>query len=125
MLLKMFDYHFAVTEAYEKLDLAEVYSLAKKFIDEDVQDFYLHQNRHTLMFDHDTTSFDNCQFVLSHLNELITKSLAPILCFTAQDIYENSPNRSKTTVFQESWPDLEKIVDIELMQKANKRGRVL
>lgn len=42
MLLKMFDYHYAVTEAYENLDFAEVYSLAKDFINTEVQDFYLH-----------------------------------------------------------------------------------
>ncbi|OQM34201.1 isoleucine--tRNA ligase [bacterium endosymbiont of Pedicinus badii] len=52
----------------------------------------------------ESLAYKSCQIALYHILEILTKLIAPIISFTAEEIWEFVPKKNKKiSIFQESW----------------------
>jgi isoleucyl-tRNA synthetase len=78
----------AVTEGYEQYDFVKVYKAIHAFCNEDLSSIYL-----DILKDRLYTSASNsperrsAQTVLYHILDVLVRVLAPVLCFTSEEIY--------------------------------------
>jgi isoleucyl-tRNA synthetase len=112
-----------VMEAYNSYEFHLIYQKVHNFCAVDLGGFYLDivkDRQYTTQSD--SVARRSCQSAMYHIVEAMTRWLAPILSFTAEEIYQYIPRARESSVFLEEWyafpamaPDLD--IDDELWEQ--------
>ena len=114
-----------VTKAYEEYDYNQVYHLVHNFCVIDMSNLYLDINKDRL-YASKSESLDrrSAQTVMYEILVALTKLIAPILSFTAEEIWQNIifKEEDAESVFLTSWPKVNENIlkDETLEEKWNK-----
>ncbi|UGA50483.1 MULTISPECIES: isoleucine--tRNA ligase [Dickeya] len=121
-----------IVEAYESYDFHRVVQRLMQFCSIEMGSFYLDiikDRQYTAK--HDSVARRSCQTALFHIAEALVRWMAPILSFTADEIWAYLPGERAQFVFTEEWYDgLFGLTDSEPMNDAfwadmlNVRGEV-
>ncbi|AYH49556.1 isoleucine--tRNA ligase [Dickeya fangzhongdai] len=121
-----------IVEAYESYDFHRVVQRLMQFCSIEMGSFYLDiikDRQYTAK--HDSVARRSCQTALFHIAEALVRWMAPILSFTADEIWAYLPGERAQFVFTEEWYDgLFGLADSEPMNDAfwadmlNVRGEV-
>jgi isoleucyl-tRNA synthetase len=108
-----------VTEAYERFDFHEVYHRIYNFCVVDMSSFYLDILKDRLYtFRSDSTERRAAQWVLREILVSMTKLMAPVLSFTAEEIWKFIKDKDTESVFLSDFPKVnEKFIDQALEEK--------
>jgi len=96
-----------LVEAYETYQFHHVYHKVHNFCSGELGGFYL-----DVIKDRQYTTQTNsiarrsCQTALYHMAEALSRWIAPILSFTAEEIWENLPGERAASVFLSEWYEL-------------------
>jgi isoleucyl-tRNA synthetase len=109
MLHHMTDVFAKVTEAYESFQFFRVFQMVQNFCVVDLSNFYLDIAKDRLYISApDAFRRRSCQTVLCVALENLARAIAPILCHTAEDIWQYLPyNTPYKSVFESGWVKLE------------------
>ncbi|MCE5312395.1 MAG: isoleucine--tRNA ligase [Nitrospiraceae bacterium] len=97
-----------VTEAYERFDFHEVFHALYNFCIVDMSSFYLDILKDRLYtYRKDSTDRRAAQWVLYQILVDMTRLMAPVLSFTAEEIWKYTPGRdeAETSVFLAGFPE--------------------
>ncbi|MBX9445268.1 isoleucine--tRNA ligase [Dickeya chrysanthemi] len=121
-----------IVEAYESYDFHRVVQRLMQFCSIEMGSFYLDiikDRQYTAK--HDSVARRSCQTALFHIAEALVRWMAPIMSFTADEIWAYLPGERAQFVFTEEWYDgLFGLADSESMNDAfwaemlNVRGEV-
>ncbi|MDP1604187.1 MAG: isoleucine--tRNA ligase [Legionella sp.] len=110
-----------ILTAYENFNFHTIYQKIHNFCAIDLGSFYL-----DVIKDRQYTTPENslarrsCQTAMYHIIQALTRWLAPILSFTAEEIWQAIPGQESESIFLEqwydAWPVIEK-VDMEYWQQ--------
>ena len=89
MACKILKFTIQITEAYEKLDLKNVYSIIKDFAAIDITDYYLDISRQRLLLQEGQKEHLSSQMVYSKLLVALIQACAPVIPLTAQEAYQH------------------------------------
>ncbi len=108
-----------VTKAYENFEFHEVFHAIYNFCVINMSSFYLDVLKDRLYtFKADSPERRASQFVLYKILTSLTKMTAPILSFTAEEIWSFIPGEKEESVFLSGFPEIEaEFRDIELEKK--------
>lgn len=109
-----------VSEAYEKFEFHQVYHALQNFCIVDMSSFYLDILKDRLYtFRADSAERRSAQWVLSEILTVMTRLMAPIMSFTAEEIWGSiSCSNKEESVFMSSFPAVdESSLDMPLEQK--------
>lgn len=93
-------------EAYDEYHFLSIYQKVHNFCAQDLGGFYL-----DIIKDRQYTAQPNslarrsCQTALYHIAEALVRWVAPILTFTAEEIYENIPGKREESIYLTTWYD--------------------
>ncbi|MFW9864734.1 MAG: isoleucine--tRNA ligase [Candidatus Thorarchaeota archaeon] len=108
-----------VTNRMDDYDTAEVCRLFFNFV-ENLSTWYLKNSRNRFKSDNKNEQF-SAMIILTYVLENLSKLLAPLTPFIAENIYQKLKERNVVeleSVHLENWPDLdEKLIDVELNKK--------
>jgi isoleucyl-tRNA synthetase len=93
-----------VVEAYRDYQFHLIYQKVQQFCVVDMGSFYLDvikDRQYTTQAD--SLPRRSCQTAMYHIAEAMSRWLAPILSFTAEEIWQHLPGQRAETVFVESW----------------------
>ena len=93
-----------LTEAYEQFRFWNVYSRVHNFCVQELGGFYLDiikDRQYTT--DADSVARRSCQSALFHIAEALVRWIAPILAFTAEEIWQYLPGERNESVFLNTW----------------------
>jgi len=93
-----------LTEAYDKYQFHQVYQKLHNFCAQDLGGFYLDvikDRQYTTRAD--STARRSAQTAMFHIGEALVRWMAPILSFTAEEIWENLPGERAESVFLVEW----------------------
>lgn len=96
-----------LVEAYETYQFHHVYHKVHNFCSGELGGFYLDvikDRQYTTQTN--STARRSCQTVLYHMAEALSRWIAPILSFTAEEIWENLPGEREASVFLTEWYQL-------------------
>jgi len=103
-----------ILQAYEEYQFHKIYQMIHNFCTVDMGGFYL-----DVIKDRQYTSRSNsrarrsCQTTMYHIIESLVRWLAPILSFTAEEIWQHLPGQREESVFLSTWYQrLEPIEDL-------------
>jgi len=102
--------------AYESYDFHRIYQMVHNFCNVDMGSFYL-----DVIKDRQYTTQENslsrrsCQTAMYHISEALVRWFAPILSFTAEEIWNNMPGERSESVFLTQWYVLPETVADETM----------
>ncbi|RFA30353.1 isoleucine--tRNA ligase [Alkalilimnicola ehrlichii] len=106
----------SVREAYDQYDFHHIYQKVHNFCVVDMGGFYLDiikDRQYTTPTD--SLARRSAQTALYHIVHALVRWLAPILSFTAEEIYSNIPGERNESVFLGTWYDqLSPLADTEL-----------
>lgn len=113
-----------VKAAYDNYEFHLIYQKVHNFCSVDLGGFYL-----DIIKDRQYTTQENsiarrsCQTAMYHIIEAMTRWLAPILSFTAEEIWSNIPGERGESVFLETWYELpyQKLSDDEVEKEVVKK----
>jgi isoleucyl-tRNA synthetase len=105
-----------VNRAYENFSFHEVYHSIYNFCVVDMSSFYLDILKDRLYtFKKDSALRRSSQIVLYNVLISITKMIAPILSFTAEEIWSHLPGKKEESVFLSTFPEVdERFINPEL-----------
>ncbi len=108
-----------VDNAYKTFTFYEVYHSIYKFCIMDMSAFYLDILKDRLYtFKTDSRERRSAQLVLYNILISLTKMLAPILSFTAEEIWKHIPGEREESVFLADFPEVnDKFIDKDLEEK--------
>ncbi|MBI4842780.1 MAG: isoleucine--tRNA ligase [Nitrospirae bacterium] len=107
-----------VTKSYETFYFHEIYHSIYKFCVTDMSNFYLDVLKDRLYtFNANSRERRASQFVLYNILISLTKMLAPILSFTAEEIWGHIPGKKEESVFLSSFPEVNKEFLDEVLEK--------
>ncbi|HEY4717211.1 MAG TPA: isoleucine--tRNA ligase [bacterium] len=112
-----------VTKAYTNYLFHEVYHLVYNFCVVDLSSFYLDILKDRMYtFRNNSLERKSGQTVFSIILEAITKLIAPVLSFTAEEIWQSIPyKKGAESVFLANLPEVDKkYIDTELAKRWNK-----
>lgn len=94
-----------ITEAYDKFQFSRFFQTIQNFCTVDLSNFYLDIAKDRLYISAPNGARRrSCQTVLMYCVESIAKAIAPVLCHTAEDIWQYLPYPAPTkSVFQSGW----------------------
>ncbi|MDX1976385.1 MAG: isoleucine--tRNA ligase [Pseudanabaenaceae cyanobacterium bins.68] len=94
-----------VTEAYDKFQFSRFFQIIQNFCTVDLSNFYLDIAKDRLYVSGaNNPRRRSCQTVLMYCVEAIAKAIAPVLCHTAEDIWQYLPYSAPTkSIFQSGW----------------------
>lgn len=95
-----------LTEAYEQYRFWNVYSRVHNFCVQELGGFYLDiikDRQYTTAAD--SVARRSCQTALFHIAEALVRWIAPILAFTAEEIWQYLPGERSQSVFLTTWYD--------------------
>ncbi len=101
-----------VQAAYESYEFHLIYQKVHNFCAVDLGGFYLDivkDRQYTTKAD--SVARRSCQSAMYHIIEAMTRWLAPILSFTAEEIWGNIPGPRSESVFLETWYELPAVSD--------------
>jgi len=96
-----------VIAAYDRYEFHNIYQLVHNFCAVEMGSFYLDvikDRQYTTQ--RDSIARRSAQTALYHIVEAMVRWLAPILSFTAEDIWENIPGERNASVLFNTWHDL-------------------
>ncbi len=95
-------------KGYDTYDFMSVTNALTNFLVNDLSSFYLDYSKDTLYCDKkDSVRRRNTQYVLFNIVKSLSVAYSPILCFTAEEIYDSlSLKDRKASISLESYPDL-------------------
>lgn len=96
-----------IAKAYDEFEFHHIYHRVHNFCVNDMGGFYLDILKDRLY----TTPADSlarrsAQTAMYHIAEALTRWLAPVLCFTAEEIWENLPGQRPASVMLTTWYSL-------------------
>ncbi len=98
-----------VTEAYERFEFHEVFHSIYRFCINDMSAFYLDILKDRLYtFKKDSPERRAAQWVLYNILSGMTRLLAPVLSFTAEEIWSHMPGEKTESVFLSDFPEPQK-----------------
>ncbi len=108
-----------VTEAYERFEFHQVFHSIYTFCVNDMSAFYLDILKDRLYtFRADSLERRAAQWVLYNILSVMTRLLAPVLSFTAEEIWMHMPGRKSISVFLAEFPEPDKkFLDRELEER--------
>ncbi len=108
-----------VTEAYERFEFHQVFHSIYTFCVNDMSAFYLDILKDRLYtFRADSPERRAAQWVLYNIVSVMTRLLAPVLSFTAEEIWMHMPGRKTISVFLAEFPEAdEKFIDKALEER--------
>jgi isoleucyl-tRNA synthetase len=101
-----------ITQAYDRYDFHHIYQKIHLFCNEDLGSFYLDiikDRQYTTQAD--SPARRSCQTAMYHVVEALVRWFAPILSFTAEEIWQHLPGERGESVFLEQWYNLPEIAD--------------
>lgn len=104
VIAKAYDLQQAIIQAYDQYQFHIVYQLLYRFCIVDLGNFYL-----DIIKDRQYTAMEKCrarlsaQTALYHLVQAFVRWLAPILSFTAEEIWQHIPGQTTDSVFLTEW----------------------
>jgi len=108
-----------IVAAYDEYEFHRVYQLLHNYCVVDLGGFYLDVIKDRLYtMPADSVGRRSAQTALWHIGEALVRWLAPILSFTAEEIWQALPGRRDVTVFTSTWhevPAVEPALDWELL----------
>ena len=110
MLHRISEVFTEVTESFESYQFFRFFQVIQNFCVVDLSNFYLDVAKDRLYISGaDGFRRRSCQTVLAVALENLVKAIAPVLCHTAEDIWQNIPySLPQTSVFEAGWLRLEK-----------------
>ncbi|MGL6138578.1 MAG: isoleucine--tRNA ligase, partial [Planktothrix sp.] len=110
MLHRITEVFTEVTESFESYQFFRFFQVIQNFCVVDLSNFYLDVAKDRLYISGvDGFRRRSCQTVLAVALENLVKAIAPVLCHTAEDIWQNIPySPPQTSVFEAGWVTLEK-----------------
>ncbi|WP_083624320.1 isoleucine--tRNA ligase [Planktothrix paucivesiculata] len=110
MLHRITEVFTEVTESFESYQFFRFFQVIQNFCVVDLSNFYLDIAKDRLYISGaDGFRRRSCQTVLAVALENLAKAIAPVLCHTAEDIWQNIPySPPQTSVFEAGWVTLEK-----------------
>lgn len=97
-----------VNESYERFDFHQVYHSIHNFCVVDMSSFYLDILKDRLYtFRADSPERKGGQWVLSQILSVMTRLMAPVLSFTADEIWSSMPGKKEESVFLSAFPVVE------------------
>jgi isoleucyl-tRNA synthetase len=97
-----------VTEAYERFEFHQVYHSIHNFCIVDMSSFYLDILKDRLYtFRSDSLERRAAQWVLHRILSVITKLMAPVLSFSAEEIWRYMPGQKEESVFLSGFPTVD------------------
>ncbi|KAJ9586315.1 hypothetical protein L9F63_020023 [Diploptera punctata] len=91
MLHLLHEFHHQVQNAYDNFQLNKVCILLTNFITNEVSAMYCHVIKDRLYCEPaDSTQRRACQFVMSHILEIVTRAIAPVLLHLAEEVRQNN-----------------------------------
>ncbi|MGL4503070.1 MAG: class I tRNA ligase family protein, partial [Planktothrix sp.] len=110
MLHRITEVFTEVTESFETYQFFRFFQVIQNFCVVDLSNFYLDVAKDRLYISGvDGFRRRSCQTVLAVALENLVKAIAPVLCHTAEDIWQNIPySPPQTSVFEAGWVTLEK-----------------
>nr|MBC8412572.1 class I tRNA ligase family protein [bacterium] len=108
-----------VSNSYETFAFYEVYHAIYQFCIIDMSSFYLDILKDRLYtFATDSKERRSAQAVLCNILKTLTKLIAPILSFTAEELWQHIPGEKEESVFLSDFPEAdEDFMDAELEKK--------
>lgn len=108
-----------VTEAYERADFHQVYHYIHNFCIVDMSSFYLDILKDRLYtFRHDSIERRSGQWVLNNVLSVMTRLMAPVLSFTADEIWGYMLRKNEGSVFLSDFPKSEeRFLDLSLEER--------
>lgn len=110
-----------ITEAYEQYDMLIVCQSLMQFCSIELGSFYLDiikDRQYTAKSD--SVARRSCQTALYHIAEALVRWMAPIMSFTAQEVWEAMPGERSEFVFTDSWynalPEADNALDDDFWQ---------
>ncbi len=104
IMTKAANLQIQILQAYERYNFRQATQLILNFCSNDLGGFYL-----DIIKDRQYTTQKNsiarrsAQTALNHILEAMVRWLAPVLSFTAEDIWQNMPNEKTNSIFLEEW----------------------
>jgi len=96
-----------IEEAYISYQFHRVYQEAHHFCSVDLGSFYLDITKDRMYtMQEDSLGRRSAQTAMYHIAEALTRWLAPILSFTAEEIWRYLPGERKESVFLETWYEI-------------------
>ncbi|NLS43720.1 isoleucine--tRNA ligase [BEV proteobacterium] len=95
-----------IVEAYESYDFHRVVQRLMRFCSIEMGSFYLDiikDRQYTAK--HDSVARRSCQIALFHIAEALVRWMAPIMSFTADEVWGYLPGKRAQYVFTEEWYD--------------------
>ena len=110
MLHRISEVFTEVTESFESYQFFRFFQVIQNFCVVDLSNFYLDVAKDRLYISRvDGSRRRSCQTVLAVALENLAKAIAPVLCHTAEDIWQNIPYSTPyNSVFEAGWVRLEK-----------------
>ncbi len=99
-----------VIEAYERFEFHRIYHKVHNFCVNDMGGFYLDVLKDRLYTTReDSAARRSAQTAMYHIAEAMVRWLAPILSFTADEIWRALPGQRSESVFLETWYELPRV----------------
>jgi len=108
-----------VTSYYEEFEYSKVYNATVKYCTTELSAIYLDILKDRLYVEaKDSIYRRSAQTVLYYILDALVKILAPIIPFTAEEAYQESPAKRFESVHLEYWPEVRKeFVDDQLLEE--------
>jgi isoleucyl-tRNA synthetase len=92
MLHRLTQFAQSIDQAYEAFNFSQVYKELTQFATGDLSSFYFEISKDKLYtMSKKSQHRKSCQTVLLKILDTLSKAMAPILCHTAEDIFQHSP----------------------------------
>lgn len=105
-----------IIAAYDRYDFHHIYQMVHNFCNVDLGSFYLDvikDRQYTTQAD--SLARRSCQTAMYHIIEALVRWFAPILSFTAEEIWQHLPGDRGESVFLSQWYDLPDMTADEVM----------
>jgi len=96
-----------ITSAYDSYDFHRIYQMVHNFCNVDMGSFYLDvikDRQYTTQTD--SLARRSCQTAMFYIVESLVRWFAPIMSFTAEEIWQNLPGEREDSVFLSTWYEL-------------------
>ncbi|MBK8007126.1 MAG: isoleucine--tRNA ligase [Rhizobiales bacterium] len=126
MLHRLFEMDAAVRKAYAEFDYKRVFALLVQFMTVDLSAFYFDIRKDTLYCDPiSSVSRKSCLTVLDHTFQCLTTWIAPILCFTAEEVWLSRYPSTNGSVHNETFPEVPAAWRNEALSEKWKKIRIV
>ncbi|MEO2068251.1 MAG: isoleucine--tRNA ligase, partial [Desulfurobacteriaceae bacterium] len=107
-----------VIKAYNEYKFSRIYRLVYEYCANELSSIYLDIQKDTLYCEaKDSKKRRSAQTAIYRILYGLTTLIAPILSFTAEEVYSYIPNKEKESVFLEEFPPLCEDLDREILEK--------